>query len=226
MHLGIDFDGTVTAAAGMQRAYAAKRWGVELDERQVMRAGAVPVLGAERYGAMGEALWGPLTAFTPPQDDALRVLGQLSERHEVTIVTARSDHQAAFARRWLSARGLGMRVREHLARTEDGDLRGARYRPAPGRRHRPVQQRAPRGGHAAGAVRTASRSRPGTARGPARRRGLDLIRRTRAGARWSLDIGGRHPGCSLRTHASQPEHRQRYDRAAGIGGIPPVEAPG
>ena len=110
MHLGIDFDGTVTAAAGMQRAYAAKRWGVELDERQVMRAGAVPVLGAERYGAMGEALWGPLTAFTPPQDDALRVLGQLSERHEVTIVTARSDHQAAFARRWLSARGLGMRV--------------------------------------------------------------------------------------------------------------------
>ena len=54
MHLGIDFDGTVTDAAGMQRAYAAKRWGIELDERQVMRAGAVPVLGAERYGAMGE----------------------------------------------------------------------------------------------------------------------------------------------------------------------------
>ncbi len=110
MRLGIDFDGTVTDAPGMQRAYAAKRWGVELSEQQVMRAGAVPILGEERYNAMGDALWGPLTAVTPPQEDALRILGRLVVDHEVDIITARHGNQAAFARRWLAVRGIGVRV--------------------------------------------------------------------------------------------------------------------
>lgn len=110
MRLGIDFDGTVTDAPGMQRAYAAERWGVELSELQVMRAGAVPILGEARYASMGDALWGPLTAVTPPQVDALRVLGRLVADHEVDIITARHGNQAAFARRWLAVRGIGVRV--------------------------------------------------------------------------------------------------------------------
>jgi uncharacterized HAD superfamily protein len=110
MRLGIDFDGTVTDAPGMQRAYAVRRWGVELSELQVMRAGAVPVLGEERYASMGDALWGPLTAVTPPQKGALRVLGRLVADHEVDIITARHGNQAAFARRWLAVRGIGVRV--------------------------------------------------------------------------------------------------------------------
>lgn len=110
MRLGIDFDGTVTDAPGMQRAYAARRWGVELSDLQVMRAGAVPVLGEERYAQMGDALWGPLTAVTPAQEDALRILGQLVSQYEVDIITARHGNQAAFARRWLAARGIGVRV--------------------------------------------------------------------------------------------------------------------
>jgi len=110
MRLGIDFDGTVTDAAGMQRRYAARRWDVQLTEHQVMRAGATPIIGAERYQQMGDAIWGPLTAFTPPQQDALDTLGSLTADHEVTIVTARNGHQAAFARRWLNARGLPIRV--------------------------------------------------------------------------------------------------------------------
>lgn len=110
MRLGIDFDGTITNAAAMQRAYARKRWGVALGELEVMRAGAVPILGAERYRAMGDALWGPLTAFTAEQTDAVQTLGRLTAEHEVTIVTARTDSEAAFARRWLNARGLPMPV--------------------------------------------------------------------------------------------------------------------
>lgn len=110
MRLGIDFDGTVTDAPGMQRAYAARRWGVELSELQVMRAGAGPVLGEDRYARMGDALWGPLTAVTPPQADALRILGQLVAEHEVDIITARHGNEAAFARRWLAARGIDIRV--------------------------------------------------------------------------------------------------------------------
>jgi uncharacterized HAD superfamily protein len=110
MRLGIDFDGTITDAAAMQRAYARKRWDVELGELEVMRGGAVPILGADRYRAMGDALWGPLTAFTVEQADAVDTLGRLVAQHEVTIVTARTDSEAAFARRWLNVRGLPVSV--------------------------------------------------------------------------------------------------------------------
>jgi hypothetical protein len=110
MHLGIDFDGTITNVAALQRTYVARRWGIELEPHQVMRAGAAPVIGEDRYNAMGTWMWGPLTTFTEPHDDALSVLGRLAADHDVTVITARHEHEAAFARRWLAARGLAMRV--------------------------------------------------------------------------------------------------------------------
>jgi hypothetical protein len=56
VHLGIDFDGTVTNAPAMQQRYARERWGIELADHEVMRAGAEPVVGATRYREMGDAL--------------------------------------------------------------------------------------------------------------------------------------------------------------------------
>jgi hypothetical protein len=110
MHLGIDFDGTITDVAALQRAYVARRWGIELEPHQVMRGGAAPVIGEDRYNTMGRWMWGPLTAFTPPHEDALSILGGLANEHDVTVVTARHAHEAAFARRWLASRGLGVRL--------------------------------------------------------------------------------------------------------------------
>lgn len=42
MHLGIDFDGTITDATGLRQRYAQERWAVELAAHEVMREGAVP----------------------------------------------------------------------------------------------------------------------------------------------------------------------------------------
>lgn len=110
MHLGIDFDGTITDAPGMRQRYARERWDIELAAHQVMRAAAVPIVGEERYRQMSIATEGVLTTFTEPQADALAVLEDLLREHEVTVVTARWSHQAAFARRWLNRHALPIRV--------------------------------------------------------------------------------------------------------------------
>ncbi len=56
MHLGIDFDGTITDAPAMQQRYALDRWGIELADHELMRAGALPIVAEERYRQMGDAL--------------------------------------------------------------------------------------------------------------------------------------------------------------------------
>ena len=110
MHLGIDFDGTITDAPGMRQRYARERWEIELAAHEVMRSGAVPIVGEERYRQMSIATEGVLTTFTEPQADAVSVLDELLQRHEVTVITARYGHQAAFARRWLRRHALPVRV--------------------------------------------------------------------------------------------------------------------
>ena len=121
MHLGIDFDGTITDAPGMRQRYARERWEIELAAHEVMRAGAVPIVGEDRYRQMSIATEGVLTPFTEPQADAVSVLGELLQRHEVTVITARYGHQAAFARRWLSRHALPVRV-VHTSRAPKTDI--------------------------------------------------------------------------------------------------------
>lgn len=110
MHLGIDFDGTITDAPGMRQRYARERWDVELAAHEVMRDGAVPIIGDERYRQMSVATEGVMTTFTEPQPDALVSLDRLLARHKVTVITARYGHQAAFARRWLQRRQIPIRL--------------------------------------------------------------------------------------------------------------------
>ena len=110
MHLGIDFDGTITDAPAMRQRYARERWEIDLAAHEVMRAGAVPLIGEARYRQMSIATEGVLTTSTEPQADAMSVLDELWQSHEVTVITARYGHQAAFARRWLSRHGLPLRL--------------------------------------------------------------------------------------------------------------------
>jgi hypothetical protein len=66
VHPGIDFDGTITDAPGMRQRYARERCEIDLAAHEVMREGAVPIVGKERCCPMSIATEGVLATLPAP----------------------------------------------------------------------------------------------------------------------------------------------------------------
>ncbi len=117
MRIGLDFDGTIADASGGKMRYAAERWGVTLTRAQTMRPGAIPLLGRERYEQMiGDLFGSALTEEMEPMPGALDALRRLGAEHDLYVVTARLDHEVAFATQWLETHGVGIRELRNSAR--------------------------------------------------------------------------------------------------------------
>lgn len=108
MRVGLDFDGTIMDIALAKQRYVRDTWGIGLSIADTGRAGALPVLGEERYLEMVVATHRTEAMLdTPPIPGALEVAARLHAAHEVVIVTARLDEEIELAREWLGRRGLG-----------------------------------------------------------------------------------------------------------------------
>ena len=108
MRVGLDFDGTLMDIALSKQRYIKATWDIDLSIADTARAGALPVLGEERYLQMVVAVHRTEAMLdTPPIPGALDVTGRLLASHHVVIVTARLDEEVELAREWLRRHDLG-----------------------------------------------------------------------------------------------------------------------
>ncbi len=108
MRIGLDFDGTLMDVALAKQQYVKATWGIDLTIAETGRAGALPVLGEERYLEMVLATHRTEAMLeTPPIPGALQVTERLVRAHEVVVITARLDEEIELAREWLRRHGLG-----------------------------------------------------------------------------------------------------------------------
>jgi 5'(3')-deoxyribonucleotidase len=107
MRIGLDFDGTIADITWAKIRYARDAFGVELLPEQTARATGIPVLGAERYEQLVDAVHGSdLSLQMPPMPGALEAIERLASTHELYIVTARTDPEAELARAWIEECGM------------------------------------------------------------------------------------------------------------------------
>lgn len=106
MRIGIDFDDTLCDFGGMLYSEALRRW--EVDLAALKETGARPEdrLGEDWSRLILELLETDLGLQMPVKPGALEVTARLAERHELVLLTARHDHETAFARQWIQAHGL------------------------------------------------------------------------------------------------------------------------
>lgn len=108
MRIGLDFDGTLMDIALAKQRYIKATWDIDVSIADTARAGALPVLGEERYLQMVVAVHRTEAMLeTPPVAGALEVTERLLASHDVVVVTARLDEEVELAREWLRRRGLG-----------------------------------------------------------------------------------------------------------------------
>jgi len=108
VRIGLDFDGTLMDVALAKQQHIKQTWDIDLTIAETGRAGALPVLGEERYLEMVVATHrGELMLETPPIPGALEVTERLMVSHEVVVITARLDEEIELAREWLRRHGLG-----------------------------------------------------------------------------------------------------------------------
>lgn len=108
MRIGLDFDGTLMDIALAKQTYIKATWDIDLTIAETGRAGALPVLGEERYHQMVVATHRTEAMLdTPEVPGALDVTERLLASHDVVVITARLDEEIELAREWLRRRGLG-----------------------------------------------------------------------------------------------------------------------
>jgi hypothetical protein len=122
VRIGLDFDGTLMDVALAKQQYIKRTWDIDLTIAETGRAGALPVLGEERYLEMVVATHRTESMLeTPPVPGALDVTGRLLASHEVVVITARLDEEIELAREWLRRHGLGeVEVVHTLGETKRG----------------------------------------------------------------------------------------------------------
>ena len=106
MKLGLDFDGTIANWAG-----AMDRW-LQLHERRSLdrEHDVRDQVTREQLREMVAAILGTALTFEmEPETDALPVMSRLAEQHELIVLTARHDDEAAFATQWLVRHGAPVR---------------------------------------------------------------------------------------------------------------------
>lgn len=116
MRIGLDFDGTIADTTGAKIRYAREVFGLELNALETWRAVGEPRLGAERFREMVVAAHHEHTEFTEPMPGVLEVIERLAVDHQLFIVTARTDAEVEWARRWVTARALPVQAVEHTNR--------------------------------------------------------------------------------------------------------------
>lgn len=108
MRIGLDFDGTIMDIALAKQRYIKQTWDLDLAIADTGRAGALPVLGEDRYHEMVVATHRTDAMLeTPPIPGAIGVTKRLLARHDVVVITARLDEEIELAREWLRRHGLG-----------------------------------------------------------------------------------------------------------------------
>ncbi len=114
MRLGIDFDNTFADFGGLLRHVTLERTGFDLSAIREANPHAADIeaivhatIGKERFEALiVEVLKEDHSAIIEPRPGALAVARRLAERHDLVIVTARSDAESITPRRWLERHGL------------------------------------------------------------------------------------------------------------------------
>ncbi|MEX2230336.1 MAG: hypothetical protein WEB13_11940 [Dehalococcoidia bacterium] len=102
MRIGLDFDGTIASWAGAMDRWLREAMGRPLDpDRHI-----VEQVTREQLQAMVGAILGTaLTLEMTPEEGALDAMTRLARDHELLVITARHDHEAAFAAQWLERHG-------------------------------------------------------------------------------------------------------------------------
>jgi uncharacterized HAD superfamily protein len=116
MRIGLDFDGTIADTTGAKIRYAREVFGLEVTPLETWRAVGEPRLGPERFREMVVAAHHEYTEATEPMPGVLEVIERLAVDHELFIVTARTDQEVEWARRWVSSRALPVHALEHTNR--------------------------------------------------------------------------------------------------------------
>ena len=102
MRIGLDFDGTIANWGGAMNRWLEEHVGRPLDrERNVTEQ----VTRAQLQTMVGAILGTALTFEMEPNDGALAVMSRLAVTHELLVITARHDGEAAFAAEWLERHG-------------------------------------------------------------------------------------------------------------------------
>lgn len=106
MRLGIDFDNTLADFLGLLMRLTQERTGFDL--RTAWATGedgealAQAAIGRETLDALIEEIdLTDLTGSIQPMPGALEVVNRLATRHEIVILTARTDSESVNAHRWL-----------------------------------------------------------------------------------------------------------------------------
>lgn len=106
MRLALDFDGTIASWAGAMDRWLREQVGRPLDrDRNVVEQ----VTRAQLQTMVGAILGTDLTLAMTPEDEAIEVMASLAREHELLVITARHDHEAAFAAQWLEHHGAPIR---------------------------------------------------------------------------------------------------------------------
>ncbi len=102
MRIGLDFDGTIAAWGGAMERWMALNGDAPFDpDRNITEQ-----LSRDELRAMvHEILATSLTLEMRPSDDAIEVMRRLAADHELYVVTARDDAEAAWASRWIARYG-------------------------------------------------------------------------------------------------------------------------
>jgi hypothetical protein len=113
---GVDYDGTLADTNLMKARWIREHLGRDMPAWQCDRTSCVPIIGAERYEAMADAVYEKEWSMqAPPVAGALDAVNVLSTRGKVYVVSARLPHRMAFARKWLDQRGVARLVSGFLS---------------------------------------------------------------------------------------------------------------
>jgi hypothetical protein len=102
MRIGIDFDDTLSDWGALLTTEAARRWGVDLASIYARGERPDDHIGTDPWRRLIlDVLETELALSLPLKPGALEVTRALAERHELVILTARHQHEARYAERWI-----------------------------------------------------------------------------------------------------------------------------
>jgi hypothetical protein len=105
--VAIDYDGTLADTNGVKAAWIERHLGKRVAPWRCNRSDCVPIIGADNYARMGNAVYGrECTLRTPEVPGALEAVRLLARRAELFVVTARGPERMGFAREWLENSGV------------------------------------------------------------------------------------------------------------------------
>lgn len=110
LRIGIDFDDTLADWGVMLTEQARDRWGLDL--AALHEAGETPAehVGEETWRRLIlDLLETDLGLAIPVKPGAAEVTQDLARRHELVVLTARYDHEAAFVEPWLRTHDIPIR---------------------------------------------------------------------------------------------------------------------